>query len=294
LSRKEEYREAAPSRNIPMKTLIFCSLLLSSLVVFADDPAPATNGASAAAPSAASDEKAGALEIRDKLIAIYGAGSVTSNDWDAAEAEIEGYQKQFGVTPQTTNNVVQLRKMQLTVAKKLGDQSRYDALLQKLSTDPVPEVAAMAAEVVAQQKRIDDLKSKPMDLKFTAVDGTTVDLANLHGKVVLIDFWATWCPPCREEVPNVVAAYKKYHDQGLEIVGVSLDQDKDKLLAFTKDNGMVWPQYFDGQGWSNSVSKSFGINSIPAMWLLDKKGMLTTTNGREDLAGQVEKLLNAP
>lgn len=134
-------------------------------------------------------------------------------------------------------------------------------------------------------------QSQPIDLKVKAVDGSDIDLSKLRGKVVLIDFWATWCPPCRGEVPNVVAAYKKYHDQGFEIVGVSLDQDKDALLAFTKEHGMVWPQYFDGQGWDNTVSQRFGINSIPAMWLLDKNGKVVTTNAREDLAGQVEKLL---
>jgi thiol-disulfide isomerase/thioredoxin len=134
--------------------------------------------------------------------------------------------------------------------------------------------------------------SKPLDLKFTAVDGSSVDLSKLRGKVVLIDFWATWCPPCRGEVPNVVAAYQKYHDKGFEIIGISLDQDKDAMLAYTKQNGMAWPQYFDGKGWSNDISSSLGIHSIPAMWLVDQKGMLVTTNGRDDLAGQVGKLLN--
>ena len=133
--------------------------------------------------------------------------------------------------------------------------------------------------------------SKPLDLKFTAVDGKAVDLSKLRGKVVLIDFWATWCPPCRDEVPNVVAAYTKYHAKGFEIVGISLDQDKDALLAFTKGNGMVWPQYFDGKGWANEISHGFGIDMIPAMWLLGKDGKVVTTNARDDLAGQVEKAL---
>ena len=133
-----------------------------------------------------------------------------------------------------------------------------------------------------------------LDLKYTSVDGKSIDLAKMHGKVVLVDFWATWCPPCRGEVPNVVAAYKKYHDQGFDILGVSLDQDKEALLSFTKDNGMVWPQYFDGNGWDNAVSKSFGIDSIPAMWLVGKDGKLITKDAREDLAGQVEKALKAP
>jgi thiol-disulfide isomerase/thioredoxin len=277
-----------------MKKILLCSLLLSSLVAFADDPAPATNGSSASGAASASDDKAGAIAIRDMLIAIYKSGSIINDAWDAAEAKLQSYQKDYGVTPETTGILVQLRNMQLMVAKKLGDDARYNALLQKLTTDPVPEVAAMASDVVTKQKQLDDLKSKPMDLKFTAVDGTAINLADMRGKVVLIDFWATWCPPCREEVPDVVAAYQKYHDKGFEIVGISLDQDKDKLLAYTKEKGMLWPQYFDGLGWDNNVSKSFGINSIPAMWLVDKKGMLVTTDGREDLAGQVDKLLAAP
>ena len=132
---------------------------------------------------------------------------------------------------------------------------------------------------------------QPVSLKFTSVDGKDIDLSKMQGKVVLIDFWATWCPPCRAEVPDVVAAYKKYHDKGFEIIGISLDQDKDALASFTKNNGMVWPQYFDGEGWDNKISKGFGINSIPAMWLVGKDGKLVTVDGREDLDGQVAKLL---
>jgi thiol-disulfide isomerase/thioredoxin len=134
----------------------------------------------------------------------------------------------------------------------------------------------------------------PVDLSFTAVDGTAVDLAKLRGKVVLLDFWATWCPPCRDEVPDVVAAYNKYHDQGFEVVGVSLDQDQNALLQFTANNGMTWPQYFDGLGWGNSLAQRFGIHSIPQMWLLDRKGRVVTKDGRSDLDGQVAALLHTP
>jgi thiol-disulfide isomerase/thioredoxin len=140
------------------------------------------------------------------------------------------------------------------------------------------------------------MTSKPesTDLKFTAVDGTQVDLGALKGKVVLLDFWATWCEPCREEVPDVVAAYNKYHDQGLEVVGVSLDQDKDAMIRFTEQNGMTWPQDFDGGGWDNAVAEHFHVRSIPQMWLFDKKGRLVTTDGREDLDGQIAALLREP
>jgi thiol-disulfide isomerase/thioredoxin len=144
--------------------------------------------------------------------------------------------------------------------------------------------AALAASTVLAAEQ-------PLDLKFKAVDGQEVDLAKLRGKVVLLDFWATWCPPCRAEVPHVVATYEKLKAKGFEIVGVSLDKDQKALDAFTKEHKMTWPQYFDGKGWQNEVSTKFGINSIPAMWLLDKKGVVTSKNARGDLEQQVEKLL---
>ena len=134
----------------------------------------------------------------------------------------------------------------------------------------------------------------PLDLKYTAVDGTAVDLAKLRGKVVLVDFWATWCPDCRKEVPDVVGTYKKYHNAGFEIAGVSLDKDKGKLLAYIKKNGMVWPQYFDGKGWDNQISKGFGIREIPTAWLVGKDGKVITLDASDHLAEEVAKALQAP
>jgi len=134
----------------------------------------------------------------------------------------------------------------------------------------------------------------PFDLQYTATDGTQVDLAKMRGKVVLVDFWATWCGPCRGEVPNVVAAYQKYHDQGFEVLGISLDEDQAALDSFTSQNGMVWPQYFDGRGWSNAISSANGVNAIPAMWLIGKDGVLITKNAREDLDGDVSRALAVP
>lgn len=132
---------------------------------------------------------------------------------------------------------------------------------------------------------------EPVSLKFNAVKGGKVDLETLKGKVVLIDFWATWCPPCVKEVPNVVAAYEKLHDKGFEIIGISLDQNKAALTKFTKEKKMTWPQYFDGKGWDNEISTRFGIRSVPTMWLVDKEGKLATTNARSNLEAQVEALL---
>ena len=132
---------------------------------------------------------------------------------------------------------------------------------------------------------------KPFVLKFKATDGREVDLSKMKGKVVLVDFWATWCGPCMKELPNVKAAYDRLHDKGFEIVGISFDNKKEALNHVLKKVKMDWPQYFDGRGWENRIGEKLGIESIPTMWLIDRKGILREMNARKDLVAQVEKLL---
>ena len=218
-------------------------------------------------------------------------------DLDGLDAKIAAFEKDFpdfSLDGQQPAFFV-LRQEEMTIFKMTAGEAAYAALLKKLVVDPSPPLAEYAKEEQDEIKKIAELEQKPFELKYTAVDGTKVDLAQMRGKAVLIDFWATWCPPCVAEMPDVVKAYQKYHGQGLEIVGVSLDQDKDEMLAFTKKNGMPWPQYFDGEGLeSNAISRSFGIDSIPTMWLIDKKGMLVNSEAGQDLDANIEKLLKGP
>jgi len=130
-----------------------------------------------------------------------------------------------------------------------------------------------------------------LDIKFTAMDGRPVDLAKMKGKVVLIDFWATWCGPCVAELPHVLDAYAKFHDKGFEIIGISFDSDRAKLERMMSEKQMAWPQFFDGLGWKNEFGQRYGIRGIPTMWLVNKEGKLASKNARRDLASQVEKLL---
>lgn len=120
------------------------------------------------------------------------------------------------------------------------------------------------------------------DFSETDLDGKPISVGNFKGKVVLVDFWATWCGPCVGELPNVLKAYEKYHGKGFEIVGVSLDSDKDKLTTFLKAKNMTWQQFFDGKGWKNKVAEKYQVHSIPATYLVDKDGKLIASNLRGD------------
>jgi thiol-disulfide isomerase/thioredoxin len=132
------------------------------------------------------------------------------------------------------------------------------------------------------------------DFAVKDASGQPLAIANFKGKVVLIDFWATWCGPCRGEIPNVVATYQEYHDQGFAIIGVSLDQDRQKMLDYTKKMNMTWPQFFDGQGWGNELAVKFGIESIPATFLLNGNGKIIGRDLRGDeLTQAVAKALAA-
>jgi thiol-disulfide isomerase/thioredoxin len=162
-------------------------------------------------------------------------------------------------------------------------------LLQEIADNPDAGAAAIRAK--GMLARFDAL-DKPVEISFTAVDGRTVNLAAMKGKVVLVDFWATWCGPCIAELPHVKAVYEKLHARGFEIIGISLDQDKDALVGFVEKQGMSWPQFFDGKGWENELAQRFGINSIPTLWLVDKKGVLRDIEARGNLQDKVERLLN--
>ena len=132
---------------------------------------------------------------------------------------------------------------------------------------------------------------KPLDIRFTALDGREVDLAKLKGKVVLVEFWSTTCGPCIGEMPSVKAAYEKLHARGFEVVAISLDDKEAPLRRFIKEKELPWPQHFDGKGWENQFAVRYGVFGIPTMWLVDKSGNLRDTEGRFNLEQRVATLL---
>jgi peroxiredoxin len=118
------------------------------------------------------------------------------------------------------------------------------------------------------------LGAKFPDFKEKDLDGKPLSIASYKGKVVLVDFWATWCVVCVADLPNVLQTYEKYHSNGFEIIGVSLDQDRSVLERFIKEKKMSWRQYFDGKQYDNKLVLKYGINYAYANYLLDGDGKI--------------------
>ena len=196
------------------------------------------------------------------------------------EKGVRVLQKEF------TNNVGTAEMLFIIARNSEAPKARE--VLKEIAANYVDQ--QLILEATAELKQLDSV-GKPLNIQFTAVDGREVDMAKLKGKVVLVDFWATWCPPCVQEMPNVKATYQKLHSQGFEIVGISLDDDKSKLNAFVSARGLEWPQYYDGLQWHNKLARQYEIMSVPSMWLVDKKGVLRDIYGVAGLDRKVTKLL---
>ncbi|BAM05086.1 TlpA family protein disulfide reductase [Phycisphaera mikurensis] len=153
-------------------------------------------------------------------------------------------------------------------------------------------VAGMKAESEAEGK-LDALVGQPLVLAGTTADGGTVSTADWKGKVVLVDFWATWCGPCIAELPKVKKAYADYKDQGLEVLGVSCDASAEDVTSFVADqDGMPWPNLFEeGQDGWHPLATELGVRAIPTMFLIDRAGIVRSVTAREDYKELIPVLL---
>jgi thiol-disulfide isomerase/thioredoxin len=130
------------------------------------------------------------------------------------------------------------------------------------------------------------------EINLPSPDGVNIALSSLRGKYVLIDFWASWCGPCRKEMPTVVKAYEKYKNKGFEIYGVSLDSDRDKWVEAIKKDGITWPQVSDLRQWQSEAARLYQVQGIPFTVLLDKEGRIIARNLRgEELDKKLAEVL---
>jgi thiol-disulfide isomerase/thioredoxin len=153
------------------------------------------------------------------------------------------------------------------------DHQKGVTLLQEFANGPDQSLADAAQARLRKEQII----GKPVDLQFTALDGSSVDLQALRGKIVLIDFWASWCPDCIREMPALRQTYQKYKDKGVTVIGISLDKDGEALSKYIAKKLIPWPQYFDGKGWESDFATKYGVRAIPEMWLINQQGDLVST-----------------
>jgi peroxiredoxin len=162
------------------------------------------------------------------------------------------------------------------------------AALEELSQDSTPEPARSMAK---DRLRKNQWVGKPLDLAFTALDGSKISLAALKGKVVLISFWSSTCQPCLREMPEFKKRRDVLRPQGFEIIGISLDTDRAELERVVKKEEISWPQYFHPAGPESPIAQKYEIRSLPVEWLVDREGVLRDVDARESLAGKIESLL---
>ena len=177
-------------------------------------------------------------------------------------------------------------------------ESQFNKLSEHLKSTPFGVQVRDFMEMKKQQvlmEQATQIGNVAPNFSATTPEGKQLSLNEIKGKVTIIDFWASWCGPCRRENPNVVETYKAYHDKGLEIISVSLDNEgqKDKWVKAIVDDNMTWYHVSNLKSWQDPIAKLYGVQSIPATFILDENGKIVAKNLRgPDLGAKIAELLN--
>ena len=290
----QEMRRVSAGENAPY-TAIF-TLENARLQAVLNEEAPAVSGTPENdAFKALQDQVKG---IRAKAEPL--TDQLKSADEAVKEAAMEQYEAIEAKASQALKAYIEANCDKQVAAKVFSD-ARYD-----LSDEDQEAILAKANDTFKAVRGIDKMIEHLNILKNSAVGKKFIDFemadaeGKMHklsefvgnGKVVLIDFWASWCPPCRADMPNLVAAYKQYKSKGFEIVGISLDSKADAWAKGVQDLGITWTQLSDLQGWKNAGAALYGVNSIPHTILVDKDGTILCKklHGKE-IAAKLEEIL---
>ncbi len=204
-----------------------------------------------------------------------------------AQEIVMGYQataRKYNQSPVSTFFLFQLANAFPAIKDNLG------AYYAELEGEAKKGAFAQIVEKSLQSAEFGKIGSVLPEFKQNDVNGKSVSLSSFKGKYVLVDFWASWCGPCRAENPNVVKTFNTYKAKGFTVLGVSLDQDKSKWLEAIKKDGLTWSHVSDLKYWNNEVAVQFGIQSIPANFLLDPKGVII---GKDLRGADLDRILSA-
>lgn len=237
-------------------------------------------------------------ENRQKQVAMEQAFAQAQQQGN--EAEMEKIREQYLAMQQQVKSL--LAKHPKSVVSAFGTSSLIDPVNDFAFAD---SMASLFNEHLPNSKYTAMLNERLKPYRSTAIGqlapdislptpgGESKSLSSLRGKYVLVDFWASWCRPCREENPNVVKMYDKYKGKGFEIYGVSLDQSRDKWLGAIEKDGLQWPHVSDLKGWESSAAQLYNVSAIPQTVLLDPEGKIIAKGLRgEELEKKLASLLN--
>lgn len=232
-------------------------------------------------PSVSAEDR---LEIRIKQIQrLVQMSDESTNTVAKMEANVRSLAKEFADRPEPLSLLLSTAEGWMTA----GDVNRANAIVKEVLSQKIPEEIEEGAKQI--EKKLDRI-GKPVDLKFTALDGRNVDIQSLKGRVVLIQFWATWSAASMKELSSLKDTYEAYHGDGFEIIGISLDRERAALDQAVADEKIPWPQSFEGE--NSLLAEQFAISTIPTQWLIGREGNLRDLNARANLKARVRRLLD--
>lgn len=245
--------------------------------------------------------------IKDELIAFHekteavyesiGDSTLTDEQREAKLKEAEQFEKEYGeiVRNGVTKNIgnpVGIFLFKQTYYNNSAKEN--EELLAKIPANYQNDPQIMDIKKLTEKRKLTDVGTKFTDFEMRSPEGKTVKLSDYagKGKVVLVDFWASWCGPCMREMPNIIEAYTQFKDKGLEIVGVSLDQDEKAWKGAIEKMKMTWPQMSDLKSWKCEGAQLYAVNSIPHTVLIDKQGTIIARGLHgEELKSKIEEAL---
>ena len=226
-----------------------------------------------------------------ELYNVLGVVLYLQNEKKSYEEAVEALQRSIQLSKGKV--VMAYYNLGFALIKSGKEEEGIGALKTYLQLDPDGNETSQARAVVANTKMV-DARVAPA-FAFKSNTGEDLSLEKLRGKIVLLEFWASWCGPCRAELPEIKNIWKKYAGDQFVLVGINLDSNRPAFDSFTKEEGLSWPQYYDGLGWGNKISQLYGVYAIPHSVLIDRDGVIKARGLRgEELSSKIGELLKAP